>query len=353
MTRRLLLLLGHRPLASIAAEFALARPGWRYQFPRDDYSHPEFRTEWWYHTGNLRTSEGRRFGFELTFFRQAGRPALGASVWEPRDVWLAHLALSDIQSRRFLHTERVNRSGPGLAGASLERRLVWNGNWEAGPGHLRAISNEFTIDLELQRLKPPVIHGQNGVSQKAAGEGKASHYISYTRIAARGKIELNDRLHQVAGTVWMDHEFFTHQLEEDQTGWDWFSIQLENGVEFMLVRLRRRDGSIDPNSHGSFIPLDGRARHLLQEDFTLEPLDFWVSPETGGRYPVRWRIGVPSLGLDLEAKTPFPAQELVTRGRPSLVYWEGAMDYKGVSGLSPVSGVGYLEMTGYGRRVML
>jgi predicted secreted hydrolase len=350
MTRRFVLLLGQWPLASAAAEFALARPGWRYEFPRDDYSHPEFRTEWWYHTGNLRTGEGRRFGFELTFFRQAVRPAPATFLWEPRDVWLAHLALSDIQGRRFLHTERVNRSGPGLAGASLERRLVWNGNWEAGPGHLRAVANAFTLELDLQRVKPPVIHGQNGVSQKAAGEGKASHYVSYTRIAAKGKIVLDGGVHQVAGTAWMDHEFFTHQLEEDQTGWDWFSIQLSNGAEFMLGRLRRRDGSIDPNSHGTFIQADGRARHLRHEDFSLEPLGFWTSPETGGTYPVRWRIRVPSLALDLDAATPFPAQELVTRGRASLVYWEGAMDYRGVSGAGPVTGVGYLEMTGYARR---
>jgi predicted secreted hydrolase len=340
-------------VAAPAAEFAVARPGYRYEFPRDDYAHPEFKTEWWYYTGNLRTADGRRFGFELTFFRQALRPELAASTWEPRDVWLAHFALSDLEGRRYFHSERTNRSGPGLAGASLEQRLVWNGNWEAGPEHLRAVSGDFRVDLRLRRLKPPVIHGENGVSQKSPGEGKASHYISYTRIAAEGRIEVRGSEFEVEGTAWMDHEFFTHVLEPDQAGWDWFSIQLDNETELMLGRIRRRDGSDAGTFHGTFVERDGRTRFLKPGEFDLEPLRTWDSPATGARYPVEWRIRVPALDLNLELTTRLDNQELVGRGRQPLAYWEGAVEYRGALAGRAITGLGYLEMTGYAHPVNL
>jgi predicted secreted hydrolase len=309
--------------------FAVAKPGYRYEFPRDHYAHPEFRTEWWYFTGNLRDADGRRFGFELTFFRQgvgeeARRPR---NPWDVTDLYLAHLAVSDVATGRFHHAERVNRAGPGLAGA------MWNGNWRASLTDLEAVTEEFHLKLAFSTTKPPVIHGVDGVSQKAAGAGHASHYISFTRLDTRGTLTLAGRKFELTGTAWMDHEFFTHQLQPDQAGWDWMSIQLEDRTELMLFRLRRKDGSIDPYSAGTYVDAAGRARHLGVGDFTMTP-----NEERWNKYPIAWRIEVPSLGLRLDATTPMRNQEF----GGDLKYWEGAMDFAGSK-----RGVGYLEMTGY------
>ncbi|MCC6539375.1 MAG: carotenoid 1,2-hydratase [Bryobacterales bacterium] len=324
--------------------FTLAKPGYQYQFPRDHYSHPEFRTEWWYWTGNLQDAQGRRFGFELTFFRQAvgDQPRAPRNAWDPTDLYLAHLALSDVATGKFHHEERVSRAGPGLAGADQNRAAIWNGNWRAGLNGLEAITEEFHLRLNFSSSKPPVIHGVNGVSQKAAGEGRASHYVSFSRIDARGSLVLNGQTFELTGTAWMDHEFFTHQLEAEQAGWDWMSIQLADRTELMLFHLRRRDGSIDPHSAGTYIDATGRTRHLTARDFTLTP--------TGRRYnkyPIAWRIEVPSLGLRLNADTPMENQELGGSSAFSPKYWEGAMDFRGTRAGAPIGGQGYLEMTGY------
>jgi predicted secreted hydrolase len=261
------------------------------------------------------------------------------------------LALSDITGNRFLHSERLNRSGPGLAGADATRALVWNGNWQAGQNQLRAISDDFALELRLQSTKAPVIHGVNGVSQKATGEGRASHYISETRIGANGSLEYQGRRLSLNGTVWMDHEFFTQQLDSEQTGWDWLSLQLEDKTELMLFRLRRKDGSIDPHSAGTYTDGEGNSRHLSVSDFRLTPSGEWQSPATRARYPLQWRIEVPPLGLDLQATTPLSNQELVSRSPYSPSYWEGAMDFRGTKGGREIAGVGYLEMTGYDKPV--
>jgi predicted secreted hydrolase len=327
--------------------YRLALPDYRFEFPRDHFNHPEFQTEWWYYTGNLRTAEGRRFGYELTFFRQAVDRQPAESVWDLRDVWMAHLALSDIQGGQFLHTERLNRAGPGIAGADLMQARVWNGNWQAqwtgSTQALQAVADRFSFELSLKAEKPPVIHGANGVSQKAEGVGKASHYISFTRLATTGAIILDGKRFSVEGASWMDHEFFSHQLEANQSGWDWFSLQLEDRSELMLFRLRRTGGGIDPYSAGTFIDSQGHARHLAAGDFTVTPGKNWASAATGGRYPVEWTIEVPSIGFKAAIRTPLVQQEITG----STNYWEGAIDIDGTKLGSPVKGVGYLEMTGY------
>lgn len=327
------------------APYRQALPGYRYDFPRDHFEHPDFRTEWWYYTGNVRNADGRRFGFELVFFRQGERrgPSENRSAWRIDDLYLAHLALTDIGGRQFHSYRRLSRAGPGLAGAGFAGRRVWNGNWSAEwdadfrGQTLRAVARDARFTLRLAPLKPWVIHGENGVSQKAAGAGRASYYVSFPRLSVEG--EINGRA--VQGTAWMDHEWFTHQLEAAQVGWDWFSAQLADNTELMLFQLRRKDGGIDPYSAGTFIDGQGRARHLKAGDFTLQPLETWTSPKTKARYPVRWRLRVPSLGIDMECAAALREQELAGEGGgPS--YWEGAVTYSGSA-----SGVGYLEMTGY------
>jgi predicted secreted hydrolase len=329
-----------------------ARTGYRYEFPRDHFNHPDFRTEWWYYTGNLESESGRPFGYELTFFRQAitRKPAVSASIWNVEDVYLAHLALSDIENNRFYHFERLNRPGPGIAGVSLEGKRVWNGNWQVvwrGEQQvLSAIAPEFRIDFTLDSKKPPIIHGEGGISQKEAGFGNASHYISFTRLLTGGRLELEGRVHQVRGASWMDHEFFSHQLGGELEGWDWFSLQFDDLSELMIYQLRRKDGQPNPFSSGTFIESSGRANHLTAREFTLEPLRRWRSKATGGNYPLAWRIRVPKLNLELETRPAMDSQELVSSNKYSPSYWEGAIRIAGSR-----TGKGYLEMTGYDKGV--
>jgi predicted secreted hydrolase len=340
-------------LQPLAAQYRIALPGYRYEFPRDHFNHPDFRTEWWYYTGNLKSAEGHRFGFELTFFRQAvSRDPASNATWEVNDIYLAHLALSDLDGGRFFHSERTNRTGPGIAAVSESLGRIWNGNWQiqwhGADQELKAVDERFQLQLTLHPEKPPVIHGENGVSQKSEGPGRASHYISLTRLATSGVIELGKKKFEVQGASWMDHEFFTHQLEANQTGWDWLSLQLEDRTELMLFHIRRKDGSIDLHSAGTYVNAEGRTTHLRSSDFQLEPVgEKWTSPLTGAVYPTRWRIAIPKLGLELEAKTPLASQELTSNTRLAPAYWEGAVDVTGRRNAQPLNGAGYLEMTGY------
>jgi predicted secreted hydrolase len=334
-----------------------ALPGYRYKFPQDHFNHPDFQTEWWYYTGNVKSADGHRFGFELTFFRQGvDRDSRAPGTWEVRDLYFAHLALSDLDGGKFLHAERGNRAGPGIAGVNEVDGRIWNGNWQVAwrddEQVLQAIDARFAFHLTLRSAKSPVIHGENSVSQKAEGAGHASHYVSLTRLNTQGEIELGGRKLPVAGTAWMDHEFFTHQLEPDQVGWDWMSIQLQDNSELMLFHIRRKDGSIDPYSAGTLVDSRGDTTHLRRDEFTLEPAGAtWVSPATRAVYPVRWKISVPKLGIALEASTLLPSQELASSTGFAPAYWEGAVVFAGTKGGSSIGGVGYLEMTGYDRPI--
>ncbi len=329
-----------------------AVPGYRFQFPRDHFDHPGFRTEWWYYTGNVRSGDGHRYGFQLVFFRQGERrgPSDNASAWRVDDLYLAHLALTDIDGGRHRYYKRLNRAGPGIAGVSFEQGLIWNGNWRSqwdkttGAQTLTAIAEDIRFELRLAPRKPPVLEGENGLSRKAEGTGHASYYISFPRLSVEG--ELNGV--SVAGTAWMDHEWFTNQLAPDQAGWDWFSIQLENGADLMLFQLRHRDGSVDPYSSGTYIDGMGRSRHLGSAEFTLQPLEFWKSPHTGARYPLRWRMTIPSLQITLECAAALADQELISDDAVGPTYWEGAVTYTGSA-----NGVGYLELTGYTKPMRL
>lgn len=348
--------------SATAADFRLSLPGYRYNFPRDHYAHPEFQTEWWYYTGNLKAAGGQRFGFELTFFRHAVNrlPASPKSnPWDVDDVYIAHFALSDLENGKFRHTERINRAGPGLAGVEPGATgRVWNGNWVAKLGtgahqELQAIAPDFSIQLTLDTNKPPVIHGVNGISQKGAGVGRASHYVSFTRLLAKGAVTVDGKRFEITeGTAWMDHEFFTHRLDDDQTGWDWFALQFDDGSDLMLERLRRKDGSPDPFASGTYVDAQGKATHLPASGISLEPLaENWRSPLTGAVYPIHWRVRVASLGIDVDVSTPLATQELASAKQITSRYWEGAVVLRGKRAGATLTGRGYLEMTGYDKPV--
>ena len=337
--------------------YRLALPGRTLSFPADHYSHPDFKTEWWYYTGHLQTESGRRFGYQVTFFRFGVRDRQTNIKETPlfTELYMAHFALSNISGRSFLFRERINRGIGDRAGAKTDRFFVWNEDWSIegdGNNHKISVNDRGTeLRLELKSLKPPVLHGQNGYSQKAEGEGHASYYYSLTRMQAEGELIIDGKREQVRGLSWMDHEFGSNQLGEDQLGWDWFSIQLENQSELMLYLMRRKDGSIDPYSHGTLVYADGTTRHLALQDYRVDVTSRWQSPKSAAEYPIKWKVLVPAEQIHLEVAPHFPEQELITNRSTRVTYWEGAVEVKGMLRNKPIAGSGYVEMTGYAGKV--
>jgi predicted secreted hydrolase len=214
---------------------------------------------------------------------------------------------------------------------------------------LKGGDKKFGVELMLTPEKNSVIHGQNGISQKAEGEGYASHYYSIPRLKTEGKIFLQNKEVPVQGITWMDHEFGSSQLQEYQVGWDWFSIQLDNRVELMFYQIRHKDGKIDPYSSGTLIFPDGTYRHLLRNEFQIEVLDHWKSSKTRAVYPSRWRVKVPGHRIDLTISPTVKDQELITKESTRVIYWEGSVKVDGKYQGNPIKGMGYVEMTGYAK----
>jgi predicted secreted hydrolase len=331
--------------------YQLALPGRKIVFPRDHFSHPDFKTEWWYYTGHVTTDAGKSYGYQVTFFRFGLKDKQDDPPPLFTDLYMAHFALSDKQAKKFRVAERANRGYGDKAGAAVDRFLVWNEDWRLeGRGDSQLIEvkdKDVTLKLRLTPAKPPVLHGNRGLSQKAEGAGRASYYYSFTRLATEGEIEIAGHRETLRGQTWMDHEFGSNQLAEEQLGWDWFSLQLDDNSELMLYVMRRKDGSIDAYSSGTLVAADGSSRRLALSDFKIEALGKWKSPASGAVYPMGWRVVVPSANLDLEIAPFFPDQELDTKKSTKVTYWEGSVSLRGTAGGRPVRGLGYVEMTGY------
>ncbi|HWQ34764.1 MAG TPA: lipocalin-like domain-containing protein [Blastocatellia bacterium] len=341
-----------------ADEWKQALPGYEFSFARDHASHPDYKIEWWYYTGNVVTPDDHRFGYQLTFFRVGvDREPVNPSRWAVRDLFMAHLAVTDISGQKFRFTEKINRAGIGWAGAATDSYRVWNEDWEArqnqqGQMTLRAMQDGIGLELTLDQGKPPVIHGARGISQKGAQAGNASHYYSLTRMPTRGAIVIDGQRYEVTGLSWMDHEFGTSFLEKEQQGWNWLSLQLDDQTELMLYEFRRADGQRDLHTSGTFVDSSGQAATIAASEFTLTPEAQWLSPKTGASYPVIWKVSVPSRRIELTVRAAVNDQELDTRESTRVNYWEGAVEVTGTKDGRPVQGRGYLEMTGYAGAAM-
>ncbi len=346
-----------------------ALPGWIYQFPADHAAHPNYKTEWWYFTGCLKTAANKEYGYELTFFRQGVLPPSqrNASVEAGRersrfvkdDFKFAHFAITDLGNGQFHYTQKLSRGAFDEAGfAGLDpvqaKPFVWLEDWSLstetdGAWRIKAKATDpipMEINLRLVSEKPPVIEGTDGVSQKAEGLGNASHYYSFTRLAAEGMLGVgpDSRGQQVTGESWFDHEWASNQLGAGQIGWNWFCIQFDDRTELMLYAMRRADGSVDPVSSGTYIDAQGTSTHLKRGDFQLRPLKTWRSAKTGATYPLAWHIAVPSQGIDATVQARLDDQELAL---PQISYWEGATAIDGNRAGHPLQGRGYMELTGY------
>ncbi|AJF07418.1 lipocalin-like domain-containing protein [Geoalkalibacter subterraneus] len=323
-----------------------------FAFPRDHGPHPDFKTEWWYYTGNLEDEEGRRFGYQLTFFRVAlaPQPIRRSSNWGARQAYMAHFALTDVAGDRFFYDERFSRGAMGLAGAESVPFHVWLEDWQARgpaetfPTELSASTDTAAIDLSLRQGKPVVLQGEKGLSQKSAEAGNASYYYSLTRMPTQGRIRIEGKQYEVRGSSWLDREWSTSALAADQQGWDWFALQSDDGHELMYYQLRRQDGSADPASRGVLVTPDGSTLPLLGEQLQLVATSRWRSPR-GGSYPSAWRMKVPDQDLELQITPLLSDQELDVTIR----YWEGAVRFSGHYGERPLTGYGYVELTGYAK----
>lgn len=361
-----------------------------FRFPRDHGPHAGFRNEWWYFTGNLETGSGRRFGYQLTVFRNALAPPDGSpggedrrSRWSTRQLYMAHFAVTDVAAASFTAADRFSRGALGLAGARARPFRLWLEDWvvhtipgsDAGdrpfPLRLRAShpaplplprrpapgrdtrvgeapddTRGVAIDLRLDRAKPLVLQGRRGYSRKGDDPGNASFYYSYTRLPTEGTVTVEGVDHRVTGRSWLDREWSTSALDDDQEGWDWFSLQLSDGHDLMFYRLRRRDGTSSPYSSGLVVDPDGRTSRLRVDDVELRVMDRWRSPRSGVSYPSGWQLSVPRLELEVTVEPLLDDQELDLAFR----YWEGAVRVEGHRAGRPLDGTGYVELTGYGER---
>ncbi len=337
------------------APWEVADGPWAWSFPRDHGAHPPFKSEWWYFTGNVRDPHGRRFGYQLTLFRQGVqfKPAQPNSHWSVRDFYFGHFTISDIAAGQFHVEERVSRGALDEAGAATGRMDVKLGSWTIQQQDaledykLSAHSADLDLHLEETPLKPLVLEGVAGLSRKDQARGQASYYYSYPRLGTTGQLRVGGTTYQVTGESWFDHEFSTSSLGPEEVGWDWFCIQLASHEEIMLYVLRNKSGAISPVSEGTWIAADGRGQRLPPGSFTVEKTAAWRSAASGAIYPAGWHIVIPGHQADLTVTPALADQELRLTRMGALDYWEGACDTRGTIGGKPATGEGYTELTGY------
>lgn len=332
------------------------------KFPKDHASHQGYRTEWWYYTGNLQSSGGNYYGFQLTFFRRRIIPLESeknwpepASAWRTGQIYLAHAAISDIDRKRHYVDQCTGRAVLGMAGEFRDSDRVriflkkWSAQISPEAHHLKVISHRFSFNLDLASVKPLVLHGEGGYSRKGSTPERASCYYSLTRLETKGQVTLDKRTFAVNGLSWMDHEFSTSPLEPGLVGWDWFGLQLSDNSEIMIYLLRQKNGKPNSVSSGTYIRPNGKTRHLSRHDIEIIVTDTWNSPNSGAAYPARWRLRIPLLSLELKISPNLADQEMRTGESTGVTYWEGSVSVEGFKNNRRITGKGYVELTGYAK----
>ncbi|UCD31620.1 MAG: carotenoid 1,2-hydratase [Desulfobacterales bacterium] len=332
------------------------------KLPKDHASHPGYRTEWWYYTGNLQAAGGNRYGFQFTIFRRRIIPSESekkwpkpSSAWRSSQIYLAHAAISDLDGKHHYYAQRVGRGVLGIAGEiqNNDSIRIFLKKWSTRIGpivhHLRVVADPFSFDLNLTPTKPPVFHGKKGYSQKGSTPERASCYYSFTRLETNGQMTLAGKTFAVNGLSWMDHEFSTAPLEPGLVGWDWFSLQLSDNTEIMIYLLRQKDGRLNPASSGTYIRSNGKTKHLSGHDIEITVTDTWSSPNSRAVYPARWRIRISSPAMELIIVPNLADQEMRTNETTGVIYWEGSVSVRGLKKGRRINGQGYVELTGYAK----
>lgn len=327
----------------------------QFEFPKDHGPHPNFKTEWWYFTGNLISDEGNEFGYQFTIFRTGLTRSKKEreSEWNSNQIYMGHFAITDVSNSEFYFDEKFSREGNQLAGAEINPIKIWLEDWQ-----IDQVGNEFyfdlpklrlsansinhSIDLTLKAVKPKVLQGNNGLSQKGKQVGNASYYYSYTRLETEGTMIIEGRSFTVTGFSWFDREWSTSALDESQAGWDWFALQLNDNTEIMYYQMRKRDGSPDRFSKGVIVNTNGQSKLVNREDVILSVTDNWKSP-AGNIYPSGWTLEIPNENISLSVFPRIKNQLMDV----SVRYWEGAVEIEGMKNSNSISGKGYVELTGY------
>lgn len=322
-----------------------------WQFPRDHGRHDRFKLEWWYFTGNLHDAAGKKFGYQLTFFRSAFSPGATSrpSAWGMSDIYFAHAAISDLDSKKFVFKDRLERARPGLAFASDQTMdvslLDWSAKLDGDVISLSSTEKDFGLSLRCQLGRGPILQGPGGVNAKWREPGEASYYYSMTRLNTSGTLTIAGKPFTVDGQSWMDHEFSSDPMASNQIGWDWMGLQLNDGTDLMIYRMRSNDGSADYLS-GTRITADAQPHYLSDHQLKITGSDVWTSPATGGKYPQKWLVNIEG-HPPLTVISEMPGQELITTASTKVTYFEGAAEVRDEAGKSV--GEGYLEMTGYAK----
>jgi len=340
-------------LSAAAAEFPAVAPGYSIELPRDEGSHPQFRTEWWYLTGWLETASGESLGFQITFFRN--RPGVdedNPSRFVARQVLFAHAAVSDPQRGSLLRGEKSARAGFGLAEAAEGSLAVKIDDWSLRKESERylavAATSEFALELECIGTQPPLLNGKHGFSQKSPQPQFASYYYSLPQLRTSGRIAIGGREHRVRGVAWFDHEWSSGMFDQTARGWDWIGLNLDDGGALMVQRIRNDAGQ--QHWGGATLRAPGRADVSYAPDaIAWSPLRRWRSPRTGVAYPVEWKIIVGERTITL--RPLLDDQENDARASTGTLYWEGAV--RAFDERGRAVGRGYLELTGYGERLKL
>jgi len=352
-------------LTLAAADWRQAAPGYAWEFPQDHWAHSDYRIEWWYFTGQLRLAgqQRPRFAYQFTFYRIGllrEAPPFD-SDWSTRSMIMGHAALTDLESGEHRFSELLYRTVPILGGFDTAPgpRIAWSrapagtgGIWELGWNgeafDFKARDDRQALAFELSTSpgKPLIFQGPGGYSRKGIGADASSFYYSFTRLDTRGTLNWDGQDFEVEGQSWMDHEFSSSLLGENQVGWDWFSLQLEDGREIMLYQLRDSSGAAD-FGRGTLISAQGETAFIGLSDWVIQAQRRWESPANGARYPVQWTIEIPSRQQRLQVVALLDDQENRSRLLPGLDYWEGAVQVQDEQG-NPL-GHGFVELTGYGK----
>jgi predicted secreted hydrolase len=332
---------------SFADEFRNVTEHSRPSLPRDFYYREDYRIQWWYVTGHLKDASGREFGYELTFFvvgiqRRHYRSRFGAD-----NIYISHFAVTDVNNNSYSFAEKADSGAFGFSGADTDRLQVWvEGNTLEGTVrkmHIRASGKGNAIDLVLIPVKPVVLNGEGGYSRKSEESPLfGSLYFSCTDLKTEGTVSVGGSLFRVSGKSWFDRELSSKGLSAQEVGWDWFSIQLDDHREVMLYLLRKKDGSLDRYSSGTFVLQDGTYRHLSSADFRVRVLGHYRSQKTGAEYPSGWDISIPSEALSLRITPLVEDQEFLGTRSTGNYYWEGDCKVEGTE-----KGRAYVELTGY------
>lgn len=328
------------------------------ELPRDLWAHRTAQTEWWYYTGHGETDSGKKFGFELVFFKRRtdeDRFSLVPLRILGNPIYFAHFAITDGNRKKFRYAHRKSSNSPiDMPATASETHFYLNlGDWSLRESHgshvLRATASDTVFEATLKPSKPVVFNGKakDGVSYK--DEGQASRYFAYTRMEMEGDLVIDGVAEHFKGSAWMDREFGTWSPTENQKGWDWFSIQLDDDTELMCYQLRNSSNGVSPYSSGTVVDADGSFEPLGHEDFSIEPTGYWKSPHTGATYPSGWTVKCTRRDIELKVTPVVEDQELDTRGTTMIVYWEGACEVSGTKGGKEISGRAYVELVGYDR----